>query len=372
MTIITREVLIFAFDNIFEYLSGLPLDLRRWNIVAWAITNVGDANAPTLFTYDDIGHMIPTPNRPVSEQERKWIDDHNNNLDKLLRERNAALDNALDKQLRDIIPFWLPIDPIRVPGIDQTCNRDFTAARNLVIRYDPLVLDLDGDGLELVGASGSILFDHNADGIKTGTGWARPDDGFLVRDLNGNGIIDTGRELFGVDTIKTNGGLATDGFDALRDIDTNGDGFITSADAAYADLRVWRDLDQNGISTSNELFALAGLGITSIGTNGTSTGPQAGQIVNNNLIALSTTYIRNGVTRTVGAIDLEANNFFTEFPPQVVDEAGNPVAITAQAQALPQMKGAGMVRSTYVNCRRRNWQFKVDRKKTKGHADGDI
>jgi len=247
-------------------------------------------------------------------------------------------------------------------------NTQFTAARNLVIRRDPLVLDLDGDGLELVGASGSILFDHNADGIKTGTGWARPDDGFLVRDLNGNGTIDTGRELFGVDTIKTNGGLATDGFDALRDIDTNGDGFITNADTAYADLRVWRDLDQNGTSTTNELFTLTGLGITSIRTNGTSTGPQAGQIVNNNLIALSTTYIQNGVTRTVGAIDLEANNFFTEFPPQVVDEAGNPVAITAEAEGLPQMNGAGMVRD--MRCVSRRVRRCIGRATTPDHQPG--
>ncbi|WP_457307008.1 hypothetical protein, partial [Polaromonas sp. P5_E6] len=94
---------------------------------------------------------------------------------------------------------WTHVDPL--------ANTRFFDARNIVVRRDPLVMDLDGDGLELTGASGSILFDHNGDGIKTGTGWARPDDGFLVRDLNGNGTIDTGRELFGVDTIKSNSTL---------------------------------------------------------------------------------------------------------------------------------------------------------------------
>ncbi|HEZ1705990.1 TPA: iron-regulated protein FrpC, partial [Neisseria meningitidis] len=65
--------------------------------------------------------------------------------------------------------------------------------------YDPLALDLDGDGIETVatkGFSGS-LFDHNRDGIRTATGWVAADDGLLVRDLNGNGIIDNGAELFG-------------------------------------------------------------------------------------------------------------------------------------------------------------------------------
>jgi hypothetical protein len=47
----------------------------------------------------------------------------------------------------------------------------------------------------------------------------------------------------------------------------------------------------------------------------------------------------------VGAIDLEANGFFSEIPPEVVDEAGNPVTITETAAALPQMNGSGMVRN---------------------------
>lgn len=65
----------------------------------------------------------------------------------------------------------------------------YLGARSVVQQRDPLIMDLDGDGLELSAASGITIFDHNADGIKTGTGWARPDDGFLVRDLNGNGLL---------------------------------------------------------------------------------------------------------------------------------------------------------------------------------------
>jgi hypothetical protein len=230
-------------------------------------------------------------------------------------------------------------------GITSFVGSLFADARNFIIRRDPLVLDLDGDGLELSAASGNTLFDHNADGIKTGTGWARPDDGFLVRDLDGNVTIDTGRELFGVDTIKSNGALATQGFDALADLDTNNDGFITSADAAFGELKIWQDTNQDGISQASELKTLAQLNITSIGVNGSTSGPQAGQVINNNSVALSATYTKGGQTRTVGAIDLEANNFFTEFPPEVVDEAGNPVTITTHAQALPQMNGSGMVRN---------------------------
>ncbi len=50
------------------------------------------------------------------------------------------------------------------------------------IRRDPLVFDLDDDGLETTGISVKkpIYFDHNADGIKTATGWVKSDDAFLV------------------------------------------------------------------------------------------------------------------------------------------------------------------------------------------------
>ena len=113
-------------------------------------------------------------------------------------------------------------------------------------------------------------------------------------------------------------------------------------------LKVWQVLNQDGISQAGELRTLTQQGITSISANGSTTGPQAGQVLNGNRVDLSATFTQNGATRTVGSVDFQVNNFFTEFPAQVVDEAGNPVAITAQAQALPQMNGSGMVRNMHA------------------------
>ncbi|HEZ1724156.1 TPA: hypothetical protein WHE18_002126 [Neisseria meningitidis] len=65
--------------------------------------------------------------------------------------------------------------------------------------YDPLALDLDGDGIETVAAKGfaGALFDHRSQGIRTATGWIAAYDGFPVRKLNSNGgIISTTDTIF--------------------------------------------------------------------------------------------------------------------------------------------------------------------------------
>ncbi|TDQ52352.1 M48 family metallopeptidase [Phaeovulum veldkampii] len=63
---------------------------------------------------------------------------------------------------------------------------------------DPLVIDLDGDGVELVSrANSNAYFDLDGDGFAEQTGWVKPDDGLLAVDRNGNGSIDDISELFG-------------------------------------------------------------------------------------------------------------------------------------------------------------------------------
>ena len=132
------------------------------------------------------------------------------------------------------------------------------------ISQDPLAIDLDGDGIETIGADGTMVFDHDDDGVKTGTGWVKADDAFVVLDRNGNGLIDTGAELFGVDTVKADGSFAVDGFDALSDLDSNGDGVFDAKDSEFANVRLWQDMDQDGVSDEGELTSLTDAGIVSI------------------------------------------------------------------------------------------------------------
>ena len=222
----------------------------------------------------------------------------------------------------------------------------FTSAQQFVPRRDPLTLDLDNDSIETVGVdqSNPIYFDHDGDGNKTSTGWILPDDGFLVLDRNSNETIDNGTELFGDSTPISDGQGGTrkaiDGFEALQAEDTNTDGVVNANDANFANLRIWRDLNQDGISQGDELFTLQSLGIASINVTKTENNTL---LANGNVIADLGTFTRSdgtsgslGVTGNLGDVDLREDTFNSQF--------SDSIPITPEVANLPVMKGSGQVR----------------------------
>ncbi|MAY99350.1 MAG: hypothetical protein CMH32_02355, partial [Micavibrio sp.] len=136
------------------------------------------------------------------------------------------------------------------------------------ISLSPLVLDLDGDGVELHDIDETVtFFDLDGDGVLEATGWVAPDDGLLAFDRNGDGVINDGTELFG-----DQGGAFDHGFAALATMDSNGDEIIDANDAEFENLLVWRDLNGDGISGEGELMTLSDLGIISISLEADDTG----------------------------------------------------------------------------------------------------
>jgi hypothetical protein len=133
------------------------------------------------------------------------------------------------------IPFFFPED---VPGFTPSALSAFGVAEG---QTSPLVLDLDGDGVELTdhdGATTTTFFDIDADGFAEQTAWVEADDGLLAIDTNDNGIvIDDASEPFGTATI--------DGFAKLAELDSNGDLIFDANDAAWNDLLIWNDANQD-------------------------------------------------------------------------------------------------------------------------------
>lgn len=128
---------------------------------------------------------------------------------------------------------------------------------------DPLILDLDCDGIETVSVEDGVNFDFDNNGFAEKTGWVGADDGLLVRDIDGNGQIDNGSELFG-DMTSMEEAVASHGFEALQQFDTNQDNVINQMDAIYSELSVWKDANQNGQVDEGELLTLEELGIAGL------------------------------------------------------------------------------------------------------------
>ncbi len=150
----------------------------------------------------------------------------------------------------------------------------------------PIVLDLNGDGVRTLSVLDGVQFDLLAVGQTQRTAWVSGADGLLALDRNHDGRINDGSELFGSSTPLTGGGNASDGYQALRELDSNSDGVISAADGAFPDLRVWVDAGSDAVSAPGELRTLESLGIVQLDLRA-----QAGLgIDNGNLLGLTSSY----------------------------------------------------------------------------------
>jgi Ca2+-binding EF-hand superfamily protein len=133
-------------------------------------------------------------------------------------------------------------------------------------RYSPIIINFDEGGYQLTGANSPVFFDMPGNGHPAFMGWtaAGADEAFLWLDRNHNGRVTSGAELFGNFTPLRNGELAKNGFEALREFDTNNDGVIDNQDSIWPQLMLWRDLNHNGISETGEVVPLQGSGVISI------------------------------------------------------------------------------------------------------------
>jgi hypothetical protein len=134
---------------------------------------------------------------------------------------------------------------------------------------EPIVFNLGGGDYRLTGLEDSVAFDIFGVGPRGGKpqiGWTErgASIAFLAFDRNGNGTIDNGGELFGNGTLLKNGAHAANGFDALAQFDSNGDGAIDAEDTVWQYLLLWTDLDHDGVSQPSELQRISFSAITGI------------------------------------------------------------------------------------------------------------
>jgi hypothetical protein len=140
-------------------------------------------------------------------------------------------------------------------AVELNMSRQFFTEQSINIRAgdalkDPLVINFNGTAAQLT--QREFSFDIDADGSSDQIAFVQPGSGFLALDINGDGEINDGSELFGPQT--------GNGFEELAAYDQDGNQWIDENDAIYQGLRIWsKDADGN-----DQLVALGERGVGAI------------------------------------------------------------------------------------------------------------
>lgn len=131
------------------------------------------------------------------------------------------------------------------------------------------------------------------------------------------------------------------GFHALAQDDSNLDGRVDTQDSRYASLRIWRDLNQNGISEADELLILPSAGIQTLLIESE---PNDQLLDNGNVLADVGRHLRAdgfetdmGIAERRGDVD-HASEIFRR-------RHDDTIPLTEPAQSLPDMRASGLVRN---------------------------
>lgn len=139
---------------------------------------------------------------------------------------------------------------------DESCETDGGGDTPLVLKFE--------HGPVSYSTASTVPFDISGRGTCVSTDWPTAATPWLAIDLDQNGMIDGGGELFGSGTVLPNYSHARDGFEALAVLDTNADGMISAEDQRFGELVAWADEDGNRIGTLDELTPLSHYGLSAI------------------------------------------------------------------------------------------------------------
>lgn len=149
-------------------------------------------------------------------------------------------------------------------SLDLVMQRQYSETSSTRIRLgdaarktDPLVINFGGTAAQL--SEQRFAFDLNSDGTNEQINAPLPGSGFLALDLNGDGRINNGSELFGPAT--------GNGFGELAQYDSDRNGWIDESDDVYRQLKVWtKDTAGNDNLSSLATLAIGALSLQALET----------------------------------------------------------------------------------------------------------
>lgn len=257
----------FVFDKKLSYVQTLTVAAKAlgtayivYNISApTAKTNSASAvlNKRCLATIIVLGGFLANPSEAAAKEIQDEIYDFYTIINCFYTPEYIE---EMKNELGDRVQFKID-EAIR---IIQEYFKEYEEAGEAQPPRDPLIIDFGTEGIELKALEHGVNFDLDNNGFAEKTAWIGTEDAFLALDRNGNGKIDNGGELFGDQVILKDGSKSVSGFEALKELDDNGDGMIDSDDADFDRLLVWTDKNHNGKSETEELTGLNEAGIKSV------------------------------------------------------------------------------------------------------------
>lgn len=184
-------------------------------------------------------------------------------------------------------------------NLDVQMSRSYTAQSDVSVRAgdgvkkDPLVINFSGNAAQLQNTR--FAFDITGDGQKANVALLGQGSAYVALDTNGNGKIDSGKELFG-----TGSG---NGFADLKKYDADGNGWIDDNDPIFSQLKAWTPDAKGGGS----LTSLKAMGVGALFLGSQATPFELKNDANQSLGAVkaSGVYVNeNGSTGTLQQIDL--------------------------------------------------------------------
>lgn len=182
-------------------------------------------------------------------------------------------------------------------GMSRSFSQYISRESKITAMCDPLVINLGGNVAEV--SDQKFFFDLDADGEEEAISRLCEDSGYLALDLNGDGKINNGSELFGT--------RSGDGFADLAKYDEDGNGWIDENDSIRDKLKIWIQ-QKDGTS---KLYRLEEKGVGAICLQNVSTNfthKNSKGEVNGAIRSTGIFLYENGLAGTLQHLDLAAGS----------------------------------------------------------------